>query len=700
MNNNTDLSTPIQYVKGVGPERSKVFARLGIKQIKDALFYLPFRYEDRSSFSKIVNLEIGKTSVIIGNVLKSDIIIPNAKRSPIKIFELIVSDGSGIIRAKWFNQTYLQKIFKKGQKVVIYGTVRYDRMGFEIINPEYEILDKDLDFDKKSSLGIHTGRIVPIYRLTEGISQRQMRTIMHSIIDSSLKYIKDPIPKEIIKSYNFPDLKESIKNAHFPEPNVSLDDLNKGITAYHKRLAFDELFKFQLGLASIKKKDAFEKGISFISSGQLVNKLLLKLPFQLTEAQKRVFGEILKDMRSPYPMNRLIQGDVGSGKTIIALMAMLVAVECGYQSALMVPTEILAEQHYLNIYKLVEDLGLKISLVTKSTKEKKADSFFSDADIIIGTHALIQEKMQFKKLGLVVIDEQHRFGVIQRSILRKKGINPDTLVMTATPIPRTLAMTVYGDLDYSIIDELPPNRSPIITRLFYERDKSLIYKIIEEQINKNRQVYVVYPLIEESENTDLKSAIIGAERLQKIFPNLKVGLLHGRMKPSEREYIMAEFKRGNIDILVSTTVIEVGVDVPNATLMIIIHAERFGLAQLHQLRGRVGRGGEQSYCILLSYGGGEEARKRLEVMVRTTDGFEIAEEDLKIRGPGDFFGTRQSGMPDLKIANILRDVKILEIAKKEAFNLIESDITLKNYPELKVSIEECWGEKFELLKTA
>lgn len=699
MSNNIDLSTPIQYVKGIGPERARVFSRLGIKNVKDALFYLPFRYEDRTSPCKIANLEIGKTSVIIGNILKSEIIIPNTKKSRLKIFELIVSDGSGIIRAKWFNQTYLQKIFKKNQKIVLYGTVKFDRMGFEIINPEYEILDReDIDNDKKTA-SIHVGRIVPIYRLTEGISQRQMRNIMYYII-SSLKHIRDPVPEEIIRSYNFPDLRESLNNVHFPISNISLNSLNRGVTIYHQRLAFDELFKFQLGLASIKKKKTLEKGIAFVTDGQLVNRLLQKLPFQLTNAQKRVFEEILKDMRSPYSMNRLIQGDVGSGKTIVALMAMLIAVECGFQSALMVPTEILAEQHYINIYKLVEDLGLTISLVTKSTKEKKADSFLVESDIIIGTHALIQEKVRFKKLGLVVIDEQHRFGVIQRSILRKKGINPDTLVMTATPIPRTLAMTVYGDLDYSIIDELPPKRSPIITKLFYEKDKQLIYEIIKEQTSKGRQVYVVYPLIEESENMDLKSASLGAERLQKIFPNLRVCLLHGRMKPSEREYIMAEFKKGNINILVSTSVIEVGIDVPNATVMVIVHAERFGLAQLHQLRGRVGRGGDKSYCILLSYGGGEEARRRLEVMVRTTDGFEIAEEDLKIRGPGDFWGTRQSGMPDLKIANILRDVKILEIARKEAFNLIEADPALKNYPELKDSIEECWGDKFDILKTA
>ena len=382
-------------------------------------------------------------------------------------------------------------------------------------------------------------------------------------------------------------------------------------------------------------------------------------------------------------------------------MSMLTAVECGYQSALMAPTEILAEQHYINIHRLVEDLGLKIRLLTGSKKNKEAGIIASgEADIVIGTHALIQEGVSFEKLGLIVIDEQHRFGVMQRAALKKKGINPDTLIMTATPIPRTLALTLYGDLDYSVIDELPPNRNPIITKLFPEKNKNRIYALLEAEIKKGRQAYVVYPLIEESEKIDLKSAITGAEALQKTFPDFKIGLIHGRMKPAEREDIMRKFKEGDIHILVSTTVIEVGVDVPNAAVMVIIHAERFGLAQLHQLRGRVGRGSGQSYCILLSYGGSDDARKRLNVMTETTDGFRIAEEDLNIRGHGEFFGTRQSGMPDLKVANLLRDVKILEIARKEAFALIERDATLSGYPELRKAMGDFWGERLEMFKTA
>lgn len=706
-----DLSSPIQYIKGVGPRRARLLDRLGIKTVRDAIFYLPYRYEDRSAIKKIIQLKPEEINTITGKILKANVITPNPRRPRLKIFELAVSDGSGILRAKWFNQTYLKNIFKPGQELVLYGTVKYNywETGFEIINPEYEILDDNDEAEsnplasslKPSTSCIHTGRIVPIYRSTEGLSQKQLRSIMYSIINNSVSAISDPMPSEIIKAYNLPDLQESISNVHFPSPESPLEDLNRGTSPFHQRLAFDELFTLQLGLAAIKKGEVLEKGIAFSPDGRLINRLLKKLPFKLTNAQERVFKDILKDMQSPAPMNRLIQGDVGSGKTIVALLSMLAAVECGYQSALMAPTEILAEQHYINIHRLVEDLGLKIHLITGSKKNKEVEVIASgDADIAIGTHALIQEGVSFKKLGLVVIDEQHRFGVMQRATLKKKGTNPDTLIMTATPIPRTFAMTLYGDLDYSVIDELPPNRSPIITKLFYEKSKNHIYTLIAEETKKGRQVYVVYPVIEESEKTDLKSAITGAERLQKMFPHLKIGLIHGRMKPIEREEVMREFKNGNIHILVSTTVIEVGVDVPNATLMVIIHAERFGLAQLHQLRGRVGRGSNQSYCILLSYGGGEDARKRLDVMVKTTDGFIIAEEDLNIRGPGEFFGTKQSGIPDLKVANLLRDAKILETARKEAFSLIERDSTLKGYPQLRKSIEDFWGKRLELFKTA
>ncbi|MBI5213585.1 MAG: ATP-dependent DNA helicase RecG [Nitrospirae bacterium] len=711
MKNQNDLSSPIQYVKGVGPQRARLLARLGIKTVRDALFYLPYRYEDRSAIKKIALLCPEEIQTVQGKIIKTDVVTPTNKRPRLKIFEAVITDGSGALKAKWFNQVYLKNVFKTGQQVVLYGTVKvnYWGSGFEIVNPEYEILDDNDDEESNpsalspqpSASCIHTGRIVPIYRLTEGLSQKNLRGIMYAVAGNSTPAVSDFIPQEIIKEYGLPDIQESLRNIHFPYSSSSLNDLNSGTSPYHRRLSFDEIFTMQLGLAAIKKRETTEKGISFSPGGKLINRLLAKLPFKLTAAQERVFNDIINDMRSPAPMNRLIQGDVGCGKTIVALMSMLTAVECGYQAALMAPTEILAEQHYLNMHRLVEDLGLKIHLLTGSKKNKEAGMIASgDADIVIGTHALIQEGVSFKKLGLIVIDEQHRFGVMQRATLRKKGTNPDTLIMTATPIPRTLALTLYGDLDYSVIDELPPNRNPVITRLFYEKNKSRIYALMEEEIKKGRQAYVVYPLIEESEKTDLKSAITGAEALQKMFPNFKIGLIHGRMKPAEREDVMREFKEGGIHILVSTTVIEVGVDVPNAAVMVIIHAERFGLSQLHQLRGRVGRGSGQSYCILLSYGGSDDARKRLDVMVETTDGFRIAEEDLSIRGPGEFFGTRQSGMPDLKVANLLRDVKILEIARKEAFALIERDAALSGYPELRKAMGDFWGERLEMFKTA
>ncbi|MDO8746466.1 MAG: ATP-dependent DNA helicase RecG, partial [Thermodesulfovibrionales bacterium] len=453
------------------------------------------------------------------------------------------------------------------------------------------------------------------------------------------------------------------------------------------RLYFDELFKFELGLSVIKKGKEVEKGIAFGSDGILVRKFISTLKFKLTSAQQRVFEEILHDMRNPHPMNRLLQGDVGCGKTVIAVMAMLTAAECGYQAALMAPTEILAGQHYINIHKMIEDMGLKVCLMTGSKKKERealrCDIASGKINIIIGTHALIQEGVEFKNLGLAIIDEQQRFGVMQRQLLRKKAVNPDVLVMTATPIPRTLSMTLYGDLDYSVIDELPPGRRPVITRLFNVGQKEYIYRAIAEETKKGRQVYVVYPVIDETEKTNLKSAIVGREALEKIFPELKVELIHGRLKPQERENVMASFKKGDIDLLVSTTVIEVGVDVPNAAMMLIVHAERFGLSQLHQLRGRVGRGGSQSYCFLLMYEPvGEDARRRLDIMVKSSDGFKIAEEDLNIRGPGEFFGTRQAGMPDLRLANIVRDARLLDTARKEAFALIDKDSELNSFPEL------------------
>ena len=695
---------PVQYIKGVGPGRAKLLNTLGIKTAEDALYYLPYRYEDRKNIKKISALEYGRLETVIGKVIAAEVI--KLPRRNIKLFELTVSDGSGIVKGKWFNQPFLKKNFKPGQEVILSGVVKrnpYQGIGFEFDNPEYEFVTEDGD------AFIHTARIVPIYRTTSGLSVRQLRTIMFNLINTCIKDVPDHIPEEILRRNNFHGLAESIFNSHFPESGIDIDSLNSCSSIYQKRLYFEELFKFELGLSIIKKGKEVERGIAFDCNGVLVRKFIDALKFKLTSAQQRVFEEILHDMRSQHPMNRLLQGDVGCGKTVIAVMAMLTAAECGYQSALMAPTEILAGQHYINIHKMIEDMGLKVCLMTGSKKKERealrCDIASGEIKIIIGTHALIQEGVEFKNLGIAIIDEQHRFGVMQRQLLRKKAVNPDVLVMTATPIPRTLSMTLYGDLNYSVIDELPPGRSPVVTRLFNAGQKEYIYRAIAEETKKGRQVYVVYPVIDETEKTSasggLKSAILGREALEKIFPNLKVELIHGRLKPQERENVMASFKAGAINVLVSTTVIEVGVDVPNAAMMLIVHAERFGLSQLHQLRGRVGRGGSQSYCFLLMYEPvSEDARRRLDIMIKTNDGFKIAEEDLDIRGPGEFFGTRQAGMPDLKLANIVRDARLLDTARKEAFALIDKDSELNSFPELKKGLEGFWKGKIELFKTS
>ncbi len=692
-----DLSNlDIQYIKGVGPHRAGLFSRLGVRTVNDALYYLPYRYENRSSIKKISDLVCGRVETASGKIVASEVI--RLPKRNLKIFELTINDGSAVLKGKWFNQPFMKKNFRTGIEVLLCGTVKrnlYKGAGFEMDNPEYEIAS---DTDNPA---VHMNRIVPVYRVTDGFSVRQMRSIMFKIINAAAEDLADTIPVEILAKNSLPGLSESLLQVHFPDAGADVEFLNKGKSNFHRRLAFDELFLLELGLSVMKKNSILEKGIAFNPEGRLLQRLLDALPFKLTQAQGRVFNDILGDMKRPCPMNRLIQGDVGCGKTVVALMAMVVAAECGYQSALMAPTEILAEQHFINIHRLVEDLGLKICLLTGSIKDKPLEEIASGkSDIVVGTHAIIQEGVVFKNLGLAVIDEQHRFGVMQRALLKRKAVNPDVLVMTATPIPRTLALTLYGDLDYSLIDELPPDRQPVKTLLFHPEKKDSLYTLIREEVKKGRQVYVVYPIIEESDKTDLRSAAIGKEAFEKIFPEFRVGLIHGRMKAREREQVMESFKKGEVDILVSTTVIEVGVDVPNATLMIIIHTERFGLSQLHQLRGRIGRGSHESCCVLLAYAPyGEEARRRLDIMVKSGDGFRIAEEDLSIRGPGEFLGTRQSGMPDLRIANIMRDAEILNEARRDAFSIIGKDPDLKGYPLLRKSLETFWQGKIELFET-
>ena len=704
---NLHLTDSIQFVKGVGEKRAKLLSKLNIQTVEDALYFIPMRYEDRSQMKKISEIRVGGgIETIAGTILSKGVIKTKWGK---RLFEVAIKDETGLMRGKWFkfNEKYMNKKFSIGQKIIMSGEVEFNSYhgGMEIIHPDIETLE-DSELQTGASELLHVGRIVPIYHLTEGIHQKTLRVIMKEAVDSYADSIVDFLPEGIKKEQRLLPLKESIKNIHFPEKGTPIEKLNSYLTDYHRRLIFDEFFLLELGLA-IRKRGYQEekKGLSFKVDGNLTDKLRSILPFKLTQAQERVINEIKRDLSKPEPMNRLLQGDVGSGKTVVALYTMLIVVENGYQAAIMAPTEILSEQHFLNIHKFVEQLGLKTALLTSSVKGKEREEILTqlsngEINIIVGTHALIQEEVRFKNLGFAIIDEQHRFGVIQRGTLKNKGYSPDILVMTATPIPRTLSMTVYGDLELSVIDEMPPGRKPINTLLFFENRIKDAYTLIEKEINAGRQVYIVYPLIEESEKLDLKAATEMMEHFKKdIFPHLKIGLLHGRMKFDEKEDIMRRFKEREIDILVSTTVIEVGVDVPNASVMVVEHSERFGLSQLHQLRGRVGRGEYQSYCILIAYYPiSDEAKMRLKVMRESTDGFYIAEKDLEIRGPGEFFGTKQSGLPELKIANIIRHHKLLETAQNEAFKLIEIDpsLSVSEHQLLKDSLKKRWQKRLEL----
>jgi ATP-dependent DNA helicase RecG len=687
--------TSVQYIKGVGPARAKLLEKLNISTLEDILFYFPWRYEDRKNLRRISDLRFGIHETTTGNVVSSGVITTPRKR--MKIFEATVQDDSGLLVCKWFNQPYLKDYIREGDDIVLSGVVKGGlnaSIGLDMENPDFEIIGKEDQF-------IHTLRLVPVYGATEGLRPKQLRTLIFNAINSHIGLVREYLPEGIIKRNDLKPLEWAVREAHFPEDLSDIDELNRRMSPAHRRIIFDEFFLLELGLAFLKRRETIEKGISFNKESGLVESFIKGLTFNLTDAQKRVIEQITSDMKRPVPMNRLLHGDVGCGKTVVALTSMLIAVGNGYQACLMAPTELLAEQHYINIHKTVEALGLKAVLLTSSTKGRPLEDITSgDAQVVIGTHALIQKAVEFKVLGLAVIDEQHRFGVVQRAEMRRKGLNPDILIMTATPIPRTLALTLYGDLDISIIDELPSGRRPIKTRVLFSSQKDEVYSILESELSKGRQAYIVYPLIEESEKVDLKSAIDGAEALKKKFPNRRVGLVHGRVDRDERESVMDSFKSGEIDILVATTVIEVGIDVPNASLMLIVHAERFGLAQLHQLRGRVGRGDYDSYCLLLAYHPfSDDAKRRLKAMGSTGDGFRIAEEDLAIRGPGEFFGTKQSGLPDLMIADIIRDIDILEIARREAFELAEADPGLKKYPLLKETLQKRWKGKLELVKS-
>jgi ATP-dependent DNA helicase RecG len=588
-----------------------------------------------------------------------------------------VTDGSGKIVLKWFrgNERFLRKRFEKGSRLVFSGEVKWFNGQKEIHHPDVEKVDGEIESDSLSF-----NRIVPIYSETEGLRQKTLRRLLKALLQEYADQLRSPIPPPILERQRLIPFPEAFRVVHFPPDEASFEQLNRFRSEGHRRIIFDEFFFLELGLALRKRGRALETGFSFRSEGRLCEKLKELLPFSPTRAQERVLVEIRTDLEKPLPMNRLIQGDVGSGKTLVAMMTCLHVVECGCQAVVMAPTEVLAEQHYLNFNRWMKPLGIRTDLLTGSVQGQQRESLYEslrkgEVSLLVGTHALIQEEVEFRKLGLAVIDEQHRFGVVQRGRLKKKGEHPDVLVMTATPIPRTLAMTVYGDLDVSVLDEMPPGRVPVETRVFPESARDRVYRLVEEEVRKGRQAFVVYPLVEESEKMDLMDATRMAERFRKeIFPQYRIGLLHGRMGSDEKEAVMAAFKQGEVQVLVATTVIEVGIDIPNASIMVVEHAERFGLSQLHQLRGRIGRGRHPSKCILVArYQSSDEARTRLRTLERTDDGFQIAEADLALRGPGELLGIRQSGFPEFRVGHFLRDTAVLAEARREAFDLVERD---------------------------
>jgi ATP-dependent DNA helicase RecG len=737
-----ELSTPVQYVKGVGPRIAEILAGKGIRTVGELLHYLPFRYEDRLNPRGIAELRPGEMATVVGEVRNSGLF----RTRSMPIFQLTVGQGRAKLRCLWFRGTYLQDKFQPGQMIALYGKVEEDQRSRElqIIQPQFEILGDPGDSgengaEKKAAASLEIGRIVPIYEAIGKLTPRWFRRIIRLALDNLTPDLPDAIPAAVRAHLGLISPRAALWNVHWPEPGESLQDLQSSRTPAHIRMIFDELFFVELGLELKRRQQKAQTGIAFRLDDRVRAAIKKILPFHPTAAQKRVLKEIAADMEKPYPMRRLLQGDVGSGKTIVAFEAAIIAIENGCQVALMAPTEILAQQHYFSARRILENAGYRIVLLTGSLesdrkREIRRHIAQGNAQLIIGTHALLEEKVEFAKPGLVIVDEQHRFGVMQRLKLMKKSgdgeeggrtvpglsvseskpnaggegsrsdsAEPDVLVMTATPIPRTLALTLYGDLDLSVLDELPPGRTPIVTRCGSDSESPKVWDFVRKQVAAGHQSYVVYPVIAENEESELKAAVkMYRELSDRIFSDLKVGLLHGRLDPELKDQVMRMFQKGELQILVATTVIEVGVDVPNATVMVIEHAERFGLAQLHQLRGRIGRGAAKSYCILMTGGKvSEEGQRRLDAMVKTNDGFQIAELDLELRGPGEFFGTRQAGLPSFRIANIIRDAQLLEAAKREAAAVLagpNSEISPEEISRALVQMRSRWQHTYGLVE--
>jgi ATP-dependent DNA helicase RecG len=728
----------VQYVKGIGPKLAEVLAAKGIQTLDDLLHYLPFRYEDRLNPRGISELRAGEMATVIAEVRTSGLF--RTRRMP--IFQMTAGQGRTRLKCIWFNAAYLRDKFKPGQIVALYGKVEQDYRGGELqlTQPQFEIIGEASDdgiadsAEQKLAASLEIGRIVPIYESAgQGrLTSRWFRRIIHTALENLPPDLPDPIPPVVRRHISLISPREALQKVHWPDPGESIQDLQSSRTPAHLRLIFEELFFVELGLELKRREQKTQTGIAFQLDDRARAAIKKILPFHPTGAQKRVLKEIASDMEKPFPMRRLLQGDVGSGKTIVAFETAIIAMENGYQVALMAPTEILAQQHYFSARRILESAGYRVVLLTGSMeddrkRETRRHIAQGNAQLVIGTHALIEQKVEFAKLGMVIVDEQHRFGVLQRFKLMKKSSEdhvarvvtgdspvqleqnsavapePDVLVMTATPIPRTLALTLYGDLDVSVIDEMPPGRTPIITRCVSDERSPEVWDFVRKQVAAEHQVYVVYPVIEENEETELKAAMkMYKELSQRIFPELRVAVLHGRMEPDLKEQVMRMFQKGELDILVATTVIEVGVDVANATMMVIEHAERFGLAQLHQLRGRIGRGAAKSYCVLMTGGKvSEDGERRLDAMVRTSDGFQIAELDLELRGPGEFFGTRQAGMPSFQMANIIRDRQLLEAAKQEAAAVLAGPNTEITQAEIDAALRHMrtrWHKSYGLVE--
>jgi ATP-dependent DNA helicase RecG len=690
------LSTPLQFLKGVGPRRAADLERAGLVTVEDLLYRFPLRYEDRSRLQSIATLKPGQAAAIAGRITVCG--LRSTRRPGFKIFEAAIDDGTGSLRAVWLNQPFLREILARGQHLVLYGPVEMrGSASLQITNPQYEILD-----DEEGET-LHTGRIVPVYEKTGAVTPKMQRRLVYEALQRMPPDLPDHLPDGLRTRLGLPSRYAALLATHFPPSDVSVGELNLFRTAAQRRLIFEEAFLFQMGVIARRRFASSEhKPVEIHVDDRIRESARKVLPFKLTNGQRQALKEIVEDLQRPQPMNRLLQGDVGAGKTIVALLAALVEMENGLQVAFMAPTEILAEQHFLNLSRLLQASRFRVALLTGSTagaarREQLAEVEAGAIPLVVGTHALVQGDVNFKHLGLVVIDEQHRFGVMQRATLRAKGLHPDVLVMTATPIPRTLALTVYGDLDVSMIRDVPPGRQPIKTTAKPESRRDDVYAFVREQLDAGRQAYVIYPLVEESAKVDVKAATEMADHLaNEVFPQFRVGLLHGRMKADGKDRVMKAFASGELHILVSTTVVEVGVDVANASVMIVEHAERFGLSQLHQLRGRVGRDRHQSYCFLLYQPPlSDEARERLHAMTETTDGFEIAERDLHLRGPGDFFGTRQAGMPTFRMVDLVRDKEMLELAQREAIAWFDETMPA---PDAVEKLLHGWETRFRLIE--